>query len=53
MGAYSKGGIFERGFKIFLVVGYIPVEIFQLVTYFFDVTHTSNRMFFKGQADFR
>ena len=31
MGAYSKGGFFEGGFNIFLVVVQIPVEIFLLV----------------------
>ena len=30
-----------------LVVGHIPIEIFLLVNYFFDVTHKSNRMSFK------
>ena len=32
--------------KIFLVVGYIPVKISLLANYFFDVTHTSNMIFF-------
>ena len=30
MGAYAKGGIIQGGFKIFLVVGHIPVEVFLL-----------------------
>ena len=34
MMAYSKGG-----FKIFLVVSHIPVEISLLVNYFFDARH--------------
>ena len=38
--AYSKGGLLEGGLKIFLVVGHIPVEIFLLINYFFDATHT-------------
>ena len=49
--AYSKGGLFKGrlirgGFKIFLIAGHIPVEIFLLVNYFFDATHTSSRQFF-------
>ena len=46
MGAYSKGGL-----KLFQIVGHIPVESFLLINYFFDGTHTSNRKFYKGQAD--
>ena len=38
---------------MFLVVGHIPVEVFLLVNYFICATHTSNRMFCKGQATFR
>ena len=49
MGAYSKRAYLSGAF---LVVGHIPVEIFLLVNYFFDATHTSNRIFFKGQANF-
>ena len=45
MGAYSKGGS-KGGFKIFLVIGYILVELFRLINYFIDATQTSNRMFF-------
>ena len=33
--------------KIFLVVGHIPVKICLLINYFFDATHTSNRIFLK------
>ena len=36
-----------------MVVGHIPVEVFLLANNFFDATDTSNRMFFKGQANFR
>ena len=39
--------------KIFLVVGHIPVEIFPLTGYIFNATHTSNRMFFNQQENFR
>ena len=53
MGAYSKGGIIRGVFKILLAVDQIPVEIFLLINYFFDATVTSNRLFFKGQANFR
>ena len=38
---------------MFLVVGRISVEMFLLINCFFDATHASNRMFFKGQANFR
>ena len=49
--AYSKGGLFRGrlirgGFKIFLIADHIAVEIFSLVNYFFDATHTSSRQFF-------
>ena len=53
MGAFSKGVLFEVGFKIFFAVGHTPVEMFLLVNYFVHATHTSNRMFFKGQTSFR
>ena len=39
--------------KVFLVVVHIPVEIVLLINYFFDATHTGNRVFFKGQSNFR
>ena len=39
--------------NIFLVVGRIPVRTFLLVSCFFDATHTSKRMVFTGQANFR
>ena len=40
-------GLIRRGaLKIFLVVGHIPVEVFLLINYFFDATHTSNRVFY-------
>ena len=48
MGTYSRGAL-----KIFLVVGHIPVEIFLLANYFRDVEHTSNRISFRRQANFR
>ena len=38
---------------MFLVAGHIPVELFLLINSFFDATHTSNRIFFTGQANFR
>ena len=38
---------------MFLVVCHIPVEILPLLNYLFYVTHTSNRIFLKGQASFR
>ena len=53
MGAYSKGGLFKGGLIIFLVVGQIPVETFLLISYVFDATHTSSRIFFMGQAKLR
>ena len=56
MGAYTKGGLFGGGgvaWKLFLVVGHIPVEIFLLMNHFFDSAHASNRVFFMGQANFR
>ena len=37
--------------KIFLVVSHDPVDIFLLINYFFDATHTSNRMLFEEQAN--
>ena len=40
------------GLKIVLVLGHIPVEIFLLVKYFFDITHTNIEMLLKGQANF-
>ena len=49
MGTHSKGG----AYKVFFVVGHTPVEMFLLVNYFIHATHTSNRMFFKGQTSFR
>ena len=52
-GVYSKGGLFKGDLKSLLVVGHIPVEIFLLITYFFDATHTRNRMLHKGRATFR
>ena len=45
-------GVFEGGLKFFLLFGHIPVELFLLVTYFFDATQTSDRIFFKGQGNF-
>ena len=48
MGAYSRWG----AQNISWVVGHIPVEIFLLVDYFFNATHSSNAMFFKGLANF-
>ena len=54
MGAYSKEGILKifPGSSIFLVVGHGPVEIFLLVSYFFDANHTSIRISFRGQVNF-
>ena len=40
------------GFKIFLVVTHNPVETFLLINYFFDATHTSNRIFLKDRQIF-
>ena len=51
-GDFLIGGLFEGAQKMFLVVGHITVEIFLLINNFFDATHTSNRIFFKGQAKF-
>ena len=48
MEALNRGG----GFKIFLAVGHIPVEIFLLVNYFFEATHTSNKMFLRARQIF-
>ena len=46
-------GLIQRGgLKMFLIVGYIPPEIFLLVNYFFNATHTSNRVFCKGHVNF-
>ena len=42
MGVYSKGVL-----KCLLVVGLIPVQIFLLIDYFFDASHTSNRVFLR------
>ena len=42
-----------EAYKIFLVVGQNPVEIYLIKTYFSDATLTRNGMFFKGQAKFR
>ena len=54
MEAYSRGrGLLDEGFKIFLVVGPIPVEIFLIMNYFFDARHASNRITFSEQAKFR
>ena len=48
------GGLFEGGtWKVFLVIGHMPVKIFLLISYFFFTTHTSNRLFAEGQAIFR
>ena len=52
MGAYSKRGLIRGDLKIFLVVGHIPAEIFLLVNYFFDATHTSNWIFLEGRQLF-
>ena len=50
MGSNSKEAYYGGLEKTFLLVGHIPVQMFLLVNYFFDAaTHTSNRMFFKGQ----
>ena len=53
MGHIRRRRIRERALKFFLVVGHIPVAIFLQVNYFFNATHTSNGMLFKGQANFR
>ena len=54
MGAYTKGSLFAGvAWKLFLVVGHIPVEIFLLMNHFFDAAHASNKVFFMGQANFR
>ena len=46
-------GLFEGGaYKFSLVVSHTPVETFLLVKYFIDATHTSNKIFSKGQAKF-
>ena len=42
----------EGGFKIFLIVGHISVEILLIVNYFFDATHTSNTIFLKDRQIF-
>ena len=53
LGAYMfsrilHGRLFEEGgLKIFLVVGHIPAEIFLLINYILDATHTSNAMFLR------
>ena len=52
MGAYSKGGLFEGVFKIFLVVSRVPVEIFLLVNDFFAATYTSTRILLKDRQIF-
>ena len=49
----GAGDFFEGGLKSFLVVGHIPVETFLLISYFFDATHTSSRIFHKGCPHFR
>jgi len=51
MGGYLKGTFSRGGSKIFLVIGHIPVEIFLLINCFFDVTLTSNWIFFEGQGN--
>ena len=53
IGLIRRGGLIRGGLQIFLVVGYIPVEIFLLIDYFFKATHRSNRMLSKWQANFR
>ena len=50
-GTYSKVDLFEGVQKLFLL-GHIPVEIFLLVNYFFDVTHTCNRILLKERQIF-
>ena len=50
---FLHGDLFtRRDQRFFLVVCQNPVEIFLLANYFFDATHTSNRIFFKGLANF-
>ena len=49
IGTNSRGAL-----NGFLAVGHIPVEIVLLVSYFFDATHPSNRIFlWRGQENFR
>ena len=52
-GIFTKGLIRIGGLKISLIVGHIPVEIFLLVSYFFDATRASNRIFVNGVENFR
>ena len=56
---FLHGGLFVGGrlfrwevLNVFIVVGHISVEICLLINYFFDSTLTSNKVFFKGQANF-
>ena len=49
---HLKGVHLSGDFKIFLVVGQVPVEILPLINYFFDDTLTRNGVFFEGQANF-
>ena len=46
---FLHGAFSRRAYNIFLVVGHTFVEIFLLINYFFDVMHTSNRMFLTGK----
>ena len=48
---FCMGIIRRGGLKIFFVARHIQVETFLLTSYFFDATHTSSRIFFKGQAN--
>ena len=51
MGAYSKGGLMEGGFRICLVAGYIPLRLlYQYATFY--VTNPCNRVLSKGHAMF-
>ena len=44
-------GLLRGDFKMFLVVGHIPVKFFP-VSHFFDATHANNWSLFKGETNF-
>ena len=47
--AYSKEAYLRWPRQTFMVVGHMPVKIFQLINCFFDATLTRNRIYFKGK----
>ena len=51
MGAYSKGGLFNGGFRNVPGGWLYSSRNFLLKSYFFNATNTSNRMICKGQAN--